>query len=187
MDIDSAFESIKGNIKDGKNELVLPQVREIVDAHIGNPEVLIKCASLLKVVEEEEEIQSILDKVMSNLPSDESELLKVAVNLRGLGRVDDAYSIYRSLKTESPELYDLAQTLYLLDEYEMAMSELLKAEGLGRKERILLTECYSAVVTDTEGGTEIFFLLLEGHLIEIGVIIRVSAFSLPLEFDRICK
>ena len=145
MDIDSAFESIKGNIKDGKNELVLPQVREIVDAHIGNPEVLIKCASLLKVVEEEEEIQSILDKVMSNLPSDESELLKVAVNLRGLGRVDDAYSIYHSLKTESPELYDLAQTLYLLDEYEMAMSELLKAEGLGRKERILLTECYSAV------------------------------------------
>ena len=54
MDIDSAFESIKGNIKDGKNELVLPQVREIVDAHIGNPEVLIKCASLLKVVEEED-------------------------------------------------------------------------------------------------------------------------------------
>ena len=145
MDIDSAFDSIKDNIKDGKNELVLPQVREIVDSNIDNPEILIKCASLLKVVEEEDEIQSILDKVMSNLPSDESELLKVAVNLRGLGRVDDAYSIYRSLKTATPDLYDLAQTLYLLEEYETAMAYLVKAEKLDRKERILLTECYSAV------------------------------------------
>lgn len=145
MDIDSAFDSIKENIKDGKNELVLPQVREIVDSNMDDPEVLIKCASLLKVVEEEDAVQDILNTVMTHLPSDEKELLKVAVNLRGLGRVDDAYSIYRSLKVESPELYDLAQTLFLLEEYEMAMSELLKADVLGRKERILLTECYSSV------------------------------------------
>lgn len=145
MDIDSAFNSIRDNIKDGNNDLALSQVREMADANMGNPEVLIKCASLLKVIEAEDDVQSILDTVMSNLPSDEKELLRIAVNLRGLGRVDDAYSIYRSLKVESPSLYNLAQTLYMMGEYESAMAELLKADKLDRKERILLTECYSAV------------------------------------------
>ena len=161
MDIDSAFNSIKDNIKDGNNDLALSQVKEIVESNIDSPEILIKCASLLKVIEAEDDVQSILDTVMSNLPSDEDELLKVAVNLRGLGRIDDAYSIYRSLKTKSPDLYDLAQTLYLLDEYESAMAELLKADGLGRKERILLTECYSAVGEYSKAETEAQALLDE--------------------------
>ena len=145
MDVDAVFERVKNDMKDGNEELVLPQIREVVDANKKDPAILIKCASILKVVEEEDEVQSILDTVMSNLPSDEIELQKVAVNLRGLGRAEDAYSIYRSLKTESPDAYDLAQTLYMMEEYESAMDVLKKADDLDLRGRVLLTECYSAV------------------------------------------
>ena len=55
MDTDSAFESIKNDIKDEKYDMVLPQVKQIVDGCDGDVNIMFKCASLLKVVEEEVE------------------------------------------------------------------------------------------------------------------------------------
>lgn len=145
MDTESVFNNIRDDIRDGRNDHALLLVRELVDSNRNVPEILIKCASLLKVIEEESEVQSILDTLMCNLPTDGPELLKVAISLRGLGRAEDSYSIYRSLEGVRPTTFDLAQTLYLIDEYESAISEILKDDERGCRERILLTECYSAV------------------------------------------
>ena len=63
MDTEAAFEHIKDNIKDEKYDMVLPEVKEIVSQCGGDVQILFKCASLLKVVEEEDYCQEILDSI----------------------------------------------------------------------------------------------------------------------------
>ncbi len=145
MDIEAGFENIRNNIKDGKYDMVLPEVRLIVENSDDDVNTLIKCASLLKVVEEEAAFQEILDSVMKILPENEKERFDVSVAMRGLGRYDDAYSIMRSLKELVPDPYDTAMTYFCIEEYESALEILLKVDDPDVRTSILLTEVYCSL------------------------------------------
>ncbi len=145
MDTEAAFENIKNNIKDEKYDMVLPEVKQIVDQCGGDVNILFKCASLLKVVEEEDYCQEILDGIVKDLPEDEQARMQIAVALRSLGRSEDAYDIMRSFKTYVPDVYEMALTMYSVEEYEEALSLL---DGSGRddqKSMILLTDIHCAL------------------------------------------
>ena len=116
MDTEAAFEHIKDNIKDEKYDMVLPEVKEIVSQCGGDVQILFKCASLLKVVEEEDYCQEILDSITESLPEDEERRMGIAIALRGLGRAEDALEIMRSFKTYVPDQYELSLTLYAAEE-----------------------------------------------------------------------
>ena len=45
MDTEAAFENIKNDIKDEKYDMVLPQVKQIVEQSGGDVQILFKCAS----------------------------------------------------------------------------------------------------------------------------------------------
>ena len=145
MDTDAAFENIKNNIKDEKYDLVLPEVKQIVEESDGDIQLLFKCASLLKVVEEEDYCQEILDKVMESLPEDASKRMNVAIALRGLGRCQDAYDIMTSFTGYVPDQYELALTMFSVEEYESALSVIERSERDDQKTMILLTDIYCAL------------------------------------------
>lgn len=145
MDTEAAFEQIKNDIKDEKYDLVLPQVKLIVDSCSGDINILFKCASLLKVVEEEEYCQEILDGVMESLPDDEAKRMDVAIALRGIGRAEDAYDIMTSFKSYVPDPYELALTMYSVGEYESALSVLEESGRDDQKSMILLTDIRCAL------------------------------------------
>ena len=44
MDTEAAFENIKNDIKDEKYDMVLPQVKQIVEQSGGDVQILFKCA-----------------------------------------------------------------------------------------------------------------------------------------------
>ena len=145
MDTEAAFENIKNDIKDEKYDLVVPQVKQIVDQAGDDLNIRFKCASLLKVVEEEDYCQEILDGIVENLPDDESEQMNIAIALRGMGRGEDAYSIMSSFETYVPDPYEVSLTLYSIGEYETALDVLEKSEKDDQKSMILLTDIYIAL------------------------------------------
>ena len=145
MDTEAAFESIKNNIKDEKYDMVLPEVKEIVSQSGGDVQILFKCASLLKVVEEEDYCQEILDDIMDSLPEDEEKRMGIAIALRGLGRADDALEIMESFKTYVPDPYELALSMYAAEEYESALSTLDESGRDDQKSMILMTDILCAV------------------------------------------
>lgn len=145
MDTEAAFENIKNNIKDEKYDMVLPEVRQIVDQCVGDIPVLFKCASLLKVVEEEDYCQEILDGIVADLPESEEARMEVAIALRGLGRAEDAYEIMRSFKSYVPDQYELALTMYYAEEYEEALQTLEDSGRDDQKSMILLTDIHCAL------------------------------------------
>lgn len=145
MDTEAAFENIKNDIKDEKYDMVLPQVKQIVEQSGGDVQTLFKCASLLKVVEEEDYCQEILDGIVSNLPDDEKDRMEIAIALRSLGRCDDAYEIMTSFETYVPDVYELALTMYSIGEYETALSTLEESGRDDQKSMILLTDIRCAL------------------------------------------
>ena len=145
MDTEAAFERIKNDIKDEKYDMVLPQVKEIVGQCNGDISILFKCASLLKVVEEEDYCQEILDGVVKNLPAEEEQRMEVAIALRGIGRFKDSYDIMTSFKTYVPDAYELALSTYYVEKYEEALSILDKADRDDQKSMILMTDIHCAL------------------------------------------
>ena len=145
MDTEAAFERIKNDIKDEKYDMVLPQVKEIVGQCNGDISILFKCASLLKVVEEEDYCQEILDGVVKNLPAEEEQRMEVAIALRGIGRFKDSYDIMTSFETYVPDAYELALSTYYVEKYEEALSILDKADRDDQKSMILMTDIHCAL------------------------------------------
>ena len=145
MDTEAAFENIKNDIKEEKLDLVVPQVQQIVDQAGGDIPTLFKCASLLKVIEEEDHCQEILDTIMESLPDDESKQMDVAIALRGLGRGEDAYEIISSFKEYKADPYEISLTLYSIGEYEEAFKVLDDSGKDDQKSMILLTDIQCAL------------------------------------------
>ncbi len=144
MDVDASFDNIRENIKEGRMELVLPEVKQIVE-FTDDLGVHIKCAALLKVVEEESFCQEILNNIMKNLPEAEDEKYQVAISMRGIGRFDDAYDIMSSLKTYVPDPYEYALCMSLVEENENALDLLLKSDLNIQRNRLLLSDVYCAL------------------------------------------
>jgi tetratricopeptide (TPR) repeat protein len=136
MDIENSFRLINMHIRDGTMEMVRPEIDRIVEA-TDDPFTLIKCASLLKVVDDEEGCRSITDKVLEHVPEDVGQRFGVAQALRGLGRVEQAYSIFRQMDEDDSVLREEALCLQ-----EMGESE----EALVKIRRILVNDSHNAEI-----------------------------------------
>lgn len=145
MDADSAFEDIRNDIKDEKYDMVLPRVKAIADNCGNDPEILFKCASLLKVVEEEDCCQELLDRIESNLPLDEKERMNIAIGLRGLGRSESAYRIMDDMESYVPETYEIALTAFTAGRPEEALDMIEEHELDDQRSMILATEAMCAM------------------------------------------
>ena len=99
MDVEKAFESIRDNIKNENYGAVRPEIDAIVET---DPDVdtILKCASLLKTIDDEKGCQSLVDRALSVLPSDGSKDFETAIAVRGLGRPDESYRLMRRFRDD---------------------------------------------------------------------------------------
>ena len=139
MDIESAFESIYVNMKNGEYGQVRPKVDAIASS-ADDMFVLLKCASLLKVVDDDDGCQDILDRVITAASGIKEGRLSIAIPLRTLGRPADAYDLIKEEEDTDRMLGEKARTLLMMDEYEYALSEMRKIVTTTAADRILLSE-----------------------------------------------
>ena len=143
MDTEKLFSIIQTHIKDNEYDKVRPIVNEITSSadDIGT---LLKCASLLKVVDDEEGCQKLLDRVAGKA-YDEKNRMSVAVSLRSLGRPDDAYDLIKDEEDTDDVLYEKAASLLLMDEGGEALSNMRKIKEMTAVRSFLLSEILCSV------------------------------------------
>ena len=83
MDIDAAFNAIRSDMAAGHTSEVGPKVMAIAD-ETTDSFTLIKCMSLLKVVNDGTTMTLLLKKIMENLGDDTQGRIEIAGALRGL-------------------------------------------------------------------------------------------------------
>ena len=139
MDIEGTFGSIYENMKNGEYEKVRPKVDSIASS-TDDILVLLKCASLLKVVDDDDGCQNILDRAITSASNVKEAKLSIAVPLRSLGRPMDAYDLIKDEEETDRMLSEKARTLLMMDEPESALSKIRAISSMNASDRMLLTE-----------------------------------------------
>ena len=137
MDVDKAFESIRDNIKNENYKAVRPEIDSIVAANPNDVDIILKCASLLKTIDDEEGCQSLVDDALKAVPSDGSKDFDVALAVRGLGRPVEAYSLIKRFKDDQELISEVARTMLLADEAEEALELVNKIKEPAIRDRLL--------------------------------------------------
>ena len=145
MDTEKAFESIRDNIKNENYGAVRPEIDSIVSANPEDVDVILKCASLLKTIDDEKGCQSMLDKALSAVPKDGSKDFDVALALRGLGRPSDAYTLIKRFRDDQDRMSEVARTMLMADEAEEALELIRKKKGPTIQDRLLLCEILASL------------------------------------------
>ena len=160
MDTEAAYHQITENIKDGHEELVYPQIRQILDYTGKEPMEYVKCASILKSIDDEDDCQQLLDELLAMVDgSDEEGKVQIASSLRRLGRGEDSYDILKDIPDADP--YEYAMSLYASEEYESALSVVLDKQIRTVPGRVLLCDTYCALGEFTKAMAEAQSLLDE--------------------------
>ena len=139
MDIEGTFDSIYTDMKNDE----YGNVRQKVDAIASSTDeifVLLKCASLLKTVDDDDGCQDILDRVITTASNIRGGRLTIAIPLRNLGRPADAYDLIKDEEDTDRMLSEKARTLLMADEGESALSKMRKMSSMTPSDRILLAE-----------------------------------------------
>ena len=145
MDTEKAFESIRDNIKNENYGAVRPEIDSIVAANPSDVDVILKCASLLKTIDDERGCQTLLDKVMSSIPDDGSKDFDVALALRSLGRPSDAYTLIKRFRDDQDRIAEVARTMLMADEAEEALELIRKKKDPSITDRLLLCEILASL------------------------------------------
>jgi len=141
MDIDRTFESINACIGAGRMNEVRPMVDDIVSS-CTDPMVMIKCASILKVIDDEYGCNDILDAVV-DLVSDDNRF-SIAVAMRGLNRNEDALDILSGMKENDSVLREKAKAFLATGDPDSSISHIGRIVSLRAEDRILLTDALCA-------------------------------------------
>ena len=140
MDIDAAFGRINLNIKNNELGKAIAEIDSIIEESSDDPFVLIKCASLLKVVGDEKRVNNLFAEVMEILPEDESARFTIAVALRGLGNAGDALIILEDAERSDKVNRESAKAYYSLRKNNDALAAIRNVAEQTSSDRILLTE-----------------------------------------------
>ena len=145
MDVDKAFESIRDNIKNENYGAVRPEIDSIVASNPDDVMIILKCASLLKTIDDEKGCQSLVDKALAAVPEDGSLDYDVALAVRGLGRPDDAYKLIRKYRDDQDKMAEVARTMMMADESEEALELIGKKKEPSISDRILKCEILNSL------------------------------------------
>ena len=137
MDVEKAFEDIGMHISKNEYEKVRPIIDTMVSS-VTDTQTLLKCASLLKVVDDEEGCQGILNNIAKKDHGTAEERFAAASALRSLGRPGDGYAI---IKNDNGERFIRERSkMLLMMRNNDALSEIRKIKAMTADDKILLTE-----------------------------------------------
>lgn len=144
MDIDAAFNAIRSDMAAGHTKEVGHKVMAIAEA-TDDSFTLIKCMSLLKVVNDDNTMTELLRKIMETLGDDTQRRIEIAGALRGLDYPMQAYDILKTMEQTDAIMRMSSLCLMELDEYEMALGLTQKISNPTIGDRIMLAEIQSAL------------------------------------------
>lgn len=144
MDIDAAFNAIRSDMAAGHTKEVGPKVMAIAEA-TDDSFTLIKCMSLLKVVNDDTTMTELLRKIMETLGDDTQKRIEIAGALRGLDYPLQAYDILKTMEQTDSIMRMSSLCLMELDEYEMALGLTQRIANPTIGDRIMLAEIQSAL------------------------------------------
>ena len=149
MDTESAFAEITKDITDGNTDCIGRKVLDIVSED-KTPFTLIKSISLLKVVNDFESINAVVDILLASLPEDEETKLQIVTALNGLEMPTIAYGILKNMPKNDSVNRLSAICLFDMEEYESALDKLNNIETMEIADRILLTSVLSSLGEHSE-------------------------------------
>ena len=138
MDIERTFADIGTHISKKEYDKVRPMIDTIVSS-VTDMQTLLKCASLLKVVDDEEGCQRILNDIAKKDHGTAEERFAAASALRSLGRPADGHAI---IKDDAGERFvrERSKMLLMMRKGNDALSEIKKITAMAADDKILLTE-----------------------------------------------
>lgn len=160
MDTESAFAEITKDITDGNTDCIGRKVLDIVSED-KTPFTLIKSISLLKVVNDFESINAVVDILLASLPEDEETKLQIVTALNGLEMPTIAYGILKNMPKNDSVNRLSAICLFDMEEYESALDKLNNIETMEIADRILLTSVLSSLGEHSEAISNAEKLLSE--------------------------
>ena len=149
MDTEAAFNGIRDSIAAGQTADIGVKVMAIAD-QTDDPFELIKCMSLLRVVEDNETMATLVKKVMASVPDDVKVKAEIAGALRGLDYPMHAYEILKTMEQEDSVLRMSVLCLIDMEEYESAYAKVQEIEKPVLIDGILKAEVESALGEHTK-------------------------------------
>lgn len=154
MDKDKAFGNIRENIKDGNLVSAKGEIGSIIDSDPNDVRTILKCASLLKTIDDEDGCRSAIDKALMAIPTDGSMDYEVAISIRGLGRYVDAYRLIKRFSKDTGKVHEVTRTMLLADETEEALELITSKSEKDISDRLLLCEILCSVGSFSEALKE---------------------------------
>lgn len=144
MDSGAAFDEIRRLISDGRTDEAVSRVMALAESDV-EPMDLVKCLSLLKVVDDREASEAVLRTLASNLPEDRKGRVEIAGALRGLDYPASAYSVLKGMERDDQILRLSCLCLQDMEEHELALEAVTSIASPTPFDRKLLSEVRSAL------------------------------------------
>lgn len=158
MDADKELSRITDIIKDGDYESAKLRTRALADARAGESGITIKCASVMKVIGDEDGCGELLSRLLSDLPEEPSDRFEVlfAIGMLGMPAAACDGMEATGLAEDRPEQYGRilmmsgrhVEALEALSGSDTAESGMLRADTLRRMGR------YEDAVSESKALTE---------------------------------
>ncbi|MCL1984161.1 MAG: hypothetical protein FWG58_02025 [Methanomassiliicoccaceae archaeon] len=123
MDTEKEFDIVRKHIENGEYDMVRHRIGALAD-RTGDLSTLIKCASLLKAVDDEEGCRDIMGTIAGKDIADGNERLTAAMSLRGLGGPEDAYRMIKNDGPSDPVSREKARCLLMMGRGKEALPEI---------------------------------------------------------------
>ena len=121
MDKDRAFREVQENIGKKRYDIVGPQVMLIASEYSDDPITLLTCASLLKVVEDDDRVMDIVGMISACSDDVSKPRLEIAKGLKGLGFPAESDAILRKLSVTDVVLRERMNALHMMCRYPEAV------------------------------------------------------------------
>ena len=164
MDTKEEFSQITELIKNGDIDTANMRTYSLADAHKGDPSISIRCASIMKVIGDDDGTVKILRDMLADLPEDEPERFEALFAAGILGMPEEARTGMESMPLirERPQQY--GRILFMSGRYEDALkavsgseskdSRILRAEALCALGRYGEAVSESAALAEEDGSYE---------------------------------
>ena len=124
MTNEEVLESIRKNIKDGKNDIAGPQIMDLAQRNQDDPMLLLTCASMLLTISDDKNFPSIISVIMAHVPEDENTKYEIVQGLISVGCLKDAGKILADMPASDKVNRARAAVYHGTDRFEDALAAL---------------------------------------------------------------
>ena len=188
MDTDKVFESITDDIKNERYGMVRPKIDSIL-GYTDDVMIKLKCASILKTIDDEEGCQDIVDMILDSVPEDRERRMDMAKSVRSLGRAEEAYALMKDMKDDPANIPEIARTLNIIGEHEEALDLMRKVNDMSVDDMILLCNILCSLgefreaeetagkVIEMDGGTYASYTNMVAVMMKAGKVKEANKFA----------